>query len=228
MSSEDDLARKYTPLVVSIASRQHHDDDPVSDLQDRIQDGYIGFMQAAKSYDGDRGASFATHAGIRIRGSIMDSQRKLDPVGRRIRSFSKWLQREEQKLGRPLTTAEMCERADITHHELAENFRQLRPELQFDRALADPESEATSLHDIVADTRIEEGLELEATHDQLAQMLARLPERERLVVSLRYYEDMTFPEIGDVLGVTESRACQLHTTAIGRLRSAGDVDQLAA
>jgi len=185
-------------------------------VDDLIQSGMVGLMEAATNWSMDRGASFETYAGIRIRGAMIDALRKLDwaprSVHRKARAVAAAVREIEQRTGRDARDAEVAEHMRLT----LEDYHQV---LQ-DAAAC----QLASLEDKAGDTFSDDADPFkDAAEDQfrkaLVNAIANLPERERLVMSMYYSDGLNLKEIGAVLEVTESRACQLHGQALTRLRA---------
>ncbi|MBX2861422.1 MAG: FliA/WhiG family RNA polymerase sigma factor [Vampirovibrio sp.] len=209
------VSRLPITLPVSIAS------------EDLISYGTMGLMEAVERFDPERGLKFETYAITRIRGSIIDQLRFQDWVPRGVRKRSKDLgeamARLEEKLGRVPTTDELAEELNVTKAKiktmLAESSNLV---LSLDESYAgDTSDNPNSLLEMVEDKNSPdpqgeyEAMELKK---RLAESIASLPEREKLLIALYYHENMTLKEIGEIISVSESRVCQLHAQAILRLR----------
>jgi RNA polymerase sigma factor for flagellar operon FliA len=186
------------------------------EVDDLIQAGMLGLLEAASNYASNRGASFETYAGIRIRGAMIDALRKLDwaprSVHRKARAVAAVVQEIERETGRDARDVEIAERMGVPleeYHSIVQDAASCRLASLDDATaataagLADPFREA-------ADERFKAAL---------SRAIAGLPERERLVMSLYYSDGLNLKEIGAVLKVTESRVCQLHGQALVRLKA---------
>lgn len=221
--SGTELIERYGSLVKRIA---HHllARLPASvQLDDLLQAGVIGLLEAGRNYDGGKGASFETYAGIRIRGAMLDEVRRGDwaprSVHRNARRVQEAMARLAKRLGRDPADHEVAAELEMPlseYHAITQDclgsrlfsLDELGPE---DGNVDDilPSAEATPEHDVQRD----------ALRHQLAEAIGALPERERLVLALYYDEELNLKEIGLVLGVSESRVSQIHSQAALRLRS---------
>mgnify|MGYP005850814167 FL=1 len=220
---QNQLVEKHASLVKRIAYHLMGRLPSSVQVEDLIQSGMIGLLEAAKNYDATQGASFETYAGIRIRGSMLDEIRKGDwaprSLHRKVREIAHAVHQIESETGRDARDSEVAERLnmglDEYHHVLqdASNHQIM--------SLEDLPSKENSMADGLSE-RIPgpcENLENENLRQILVQAIASLPERERLVMSLYYNEELNLRETGEVLGVSESRVCQIHAQALIRLRS---------
>lgn len=223
----DRLVLHYAPLVKYVAGRVGTGLPTHVDVADLIQSGIFGLVDAIEKFDPDRGLRFETYAMQRIRGAILDDLRSQDWVPRVIRSRAREVERALDRLGARLhrtpTDAELAAELGITVHELRDLYSQLR--LTSVVALDDlvgAGRESGSPADTLPDDDAVDPAAVLVDRDnrrQLAEAIAQLTERDRIVVSLYYFESLTLAEIGKVLGVTESRVSQLHTRAVLRLRA---------
>jgi RNA polymerase sigma factor for flagellar operon FliA len=228
-SLRDRLIVNYSPLVKYVAGRLGSGLPAHVDEADLVSYGLLGLMSAIDRYDPERDIKFETYAIARIRGSIIDELRQLDWVPRSVRTRAREIERAirdlESKFGRGPTDEEIAEKVGITGEELEESLIDIsRSSIAALDELWSTSSEGdqVSLLDTLEDPesiRPAEALDESEMREALAEAISRLPEREKLVVTLYYYEELTLREIGEVLGVTESRVSQLHTKAILRLRS---------
>jgi RNA polymerase sigma factor for flagellar operon FliA len=213
--SADELVVKHAELVKRIAYHLAGRLPPSVEVGDLIQAGMLGLLEAAAHYTADRGASFETYAGIRIRGAMIDSLRKLDwaprSVHRKSRAVAAAMREVEMATGREARDGEVAQRLGLALEE-------------YHRIVADAASCQLASLDDAADAagdgedpfREAEGEEFRAA---LARAIAELPQREKLVMSMYYDRELNLKEIGAVLKVTESRACQLHGQALVRLKA---------
>jgi RNA polymerase sigma factor FliA len=219
----EDLVIEHAALVKRIAYHLIGRLPASVDVEDLIQAGMIGLLEAARNYSTNGGANFSTFAGIRIRGAMLDEVRKLDwtprSVHRRMREMSRAIADIEHREGRDARDTEIAISLGISldeYHALLQDAASARlsslEELNEDEhAVLDPQ--ATPMDEPF--TQLHDG----AFMQELAEEIGRLPEREQLVMSLYYDEELNLREIGEVLGVTESRVCQIHGQALARLRA---------
>ena len=203
------------------------------EFNDLISAGLLGLLQAVDNFDPERGIKFETYAIPRIRGAILDELRSQDWFPRSLRRKAKMLEEAygtlEVQLGRPATDAEVAKRLSIDISELDGIMGEVAVativSLDADTSGDDSEN-STSLGDYLADSRtddIEKVIARQEMKDLIGARMAELPEKEQLVLVLYYYEELTLKEIGEILDVTESRVCQIHTRAILRLK--GKIDR---
>lgn len=223
----DRLVLHYAPLVKYVAGRVGTGLPSHVEVSDLIQSGIFGLVDAIEKFEPERGLKFETYAMQRIRGAILDDLRAQDWVPRSVRSrardVERALERLEARLQRTATDAELAAELELSTEEL----RDLLAQLQMTSVVALDDligsgSAAASLVETLRDDRAEDPMAALVDRDsrrQLAEAVERLSDRDRIVVTLYYFENLTLAEIGKVLGVTESRVCQLHTRAVLRLRS---------
>ncbi|OPX25870.1 MAG: hypothetical protein B1H02_00260 [Candidatus Latescibacteria bacterium 4484_107] len=218
---------EYLPLVQLIAGRLAVGLPSSVHLEDLIHSGVIGLIEAMNHFDPSRGVKFETFATPRIRGSILDELRALDWAPRSTRAKSRFLDRVagrlENELGRSATEEELAESMGLSLEEFWKTLNEVRStmisSLDESAFINDEHSEVLLVDTIEANVDNPlTALEREELEDFLSDSIGELPEQERLVIGLYYYEELTLKEIGEVLGVTESRACQVHTKAILRLK----------
>jgi RNA polymerase sigma factor FliA len=221
----DRLVLHYAPLVKYVAGRVGTGLPAHIDVADLVQSGVFGLWDAIDRFEPERGLKFETYAMQRIRGAILDELRAQDWVPRSVRSrareVERALERLENRLQRSATDAEVAAELSITVAELREFYAQLQltSVIALDELLG---CGGTSIAETLPDDTVAEpGAFLDSVEGSrlLAEAVSQLTDRDRIVVSLYYFENLTLAEIGRVLGVTESRVCQLHTRAVLRLRS---------
>jgi len=218
----DRLILTYAPLVKFVAGRLGASLPSHVDDQDLVSYGLLGLISAIERYDPDREIKFETYAIVRIKGAIIDELRSLDWVPRSVRSRAREL---ERTLMRAPTDEEIADKVGISSDELDRSLFEIsRSSMAALDELWTPQGggDQVALIDTIEDAGgadPEFSLEQTELNEALAEAIARLPEREKLVVTLYYYEELTLREIGEVLGVTESRVSQLHTKAVLRLKA---------
>jgi RNA polymerase sigma factor for flagellar operon FliA len=227
--ARDRLILTYAPLVKYVAGRMRSALPPHVDEADLISYGLVGLISAVERFDPARRVKFETYAATRIKGAIIDELRALDWVPRSVRSRARQIERAiaelEAKLGRAPTDEEIAAKIGIALDELEESLTDIsRSSIAALDELwsVSGEGDQVSLLDTIEDpgsVRPAEVFDEAEVKEALADAISRLPEREKLVVTLYYYEELTLREIGEVLGVTESRVSQLHTKAVLRLKS---------
>lgn len=222
----DELIVEYGPLIKYIASRLAIRLPPHIDLNDIINSGVLGLMDAIEKFDETKGVQFKTYAEFRIKGAILDNLRTMDWVPRSVRKTATLLENTYVKLekifNRPATDEEVAEALQITIEKLHEILTQASGiSLLSLEMLSSRDDAKLRLLDCLSD---DEGINpLSVLRRQefkaiIAQAIEYLPEKERLVIFLYYYDDLTMKEISEVLRLTESRISQLHTKAVLRLR----------
>jgi len=217
-TSEKDLLVKHLPLVKRIAGHLNGRLPASIQFDDLVQEGLIGLLEAAKNHDADQGASFETYAGIRIRGAMIDGIRKNNWVPRSVyrnaRKIAEAIHILEVRNGRSAQDHEVAKELDISLKKYYELLQKANgyPVLSFNE-LGKHEVPISYSHNPL------EHLQSENLRRILADTIRTLSEREALVLSLYYDEELNLREIGDTLGVSESRACQIHSQAILRMRA---------
>ena len=227
-SARERLILHYAPLVKYVASRVATGLPASVDQADLVSYGMFGLIDALEKFDPGRGNKFETYAIPRIKGAIIDELRAMDWVPRSVRFKAREIEKAYSDLEsihkRGPTEKEVAARLGVTLRELHEVINQISfvQVLQLDEILSvgSDRGEQVSLLDTLADrgTDPTTALEGEETRGLLAAAINSLSEREKIVVTLYYFEGLTLAEIGDILGVTESRVCQIHTKAVGQLR----------
>lgn len=227
--AKEETVTKYLPLVRLVAERVHRRLPPGVDLESLIQSGVIGLLEALERYDSNRGVDFEIYARYRIQGEVMQCLRSLDWVRRSVRSWGRKIEAAKTKLAgkfvREPTAEEMAKELEIP----LESYFRLHQQVN--------DATLLSLEDlsIVSEADWERAQEKHTSSpffdplscvegkdlvEKLASSVAALPERERLVVTLYYYEELTLREIGQILDLSEGRVCQILAHAVARLRAA--------
>ncbi|WP_306520441.1 RNA polymerase sigma factor FliA [Rheinheimera sp.] len=217
------LVEKHAPLVKRIAYHLLARLPASVQVDDLIQAGMIGLIEAAKNFDGTKGASFETFAGIRIRGSMLDEIRRGDwtprSVHRNARLIAETIAELEAELGRDVKDVEVAEKLDITLDE----YHHMLSDVSSGRIIGIEDLGITDDALVTADDRENDHLYEEQANDSFQQALIKnissLPEREAIVLSLYYNDELNLKEIGEVLSVSESRVSQIHSQALVRLRA---------
>jgi RNA polymerase sigma factor for flagellar operon FliA len=223
------LILHYSPLVKYVAGRVGVGLPPNIEQADLVSYGIFGLIDAIEKFDLERAIKFETYAISRIRGAIIDELRAIDWIPRSVRYKAREVEKAyaalEAKLHRTPTEPEVAEEMGIALEDLHQIFSRVSfvNVIALDELLSvgGEKGDKLSLVDTLEDTRAEDpvaAFESEETKYLLAKAINQLPEREKIVVTLYYYEGLTLAEIGQVLGVTESRICQMHTKAVLQLR----------
>ncbi|MBI3038066.1 RNA polymerase sigma factor WhiG [bacterium] len=224
---KDSLILKYASFVKYVAGRIAINLPNNVEFDDLVSYGILGLIDAIDKYDPERKVKFKTYAKTRIRGAIFDELRVLDWTPRSIRQKARKLEKAyaklEGKLGRAATDEEIADYLKIDISELHKLFEETKKSLllSLDEIFYDEDEEGSSRFDFVENQKSDNPqLKIEESEAKniLADAISKLSERERLVITLYYYEDLTSKEIGKILGVSDSRVSQLHTKAILRLR----------
>lgn len=223
----DDLIMRYAPLVKSIVGRMTYRlPIDAADREDLVNVGIIGLMEALDKFDRNRNVQFETFARFRIRGAILDELRTRDWVPRSVRhkdtKLSNAFNTLKRNLGRPPDEVEVADFLGLTleqYFKMLDDAKDIQIVRQEDLTSDYIESHCTA--DVLAALHHGNPFELfagEETKQRLKQAIEDLPAKEKIVISLYYYDEMTMKEIGRILDLTESRVCQLHTQATLRLR----------
>jgi len=228
-AARQELIAAYAPLAKQVVDSLRPRRSAPVDYEDMIGAALIGLIDAIDRYDPERGVQFQTYATWRVRGAVLDMLRSMDWVPRSIRHKGADLQqaydRLEGELGRPATDDEVAQALGVTRDELDRCLEEVAPVavLSLEETLAGGNGdENLTLADSLADPRAvapDNHAERQDLLRLLAHAIESLPEQERIVITLYYYEALTLKEIGRVMNVTESRACQVHTKAILRLQA---------
>ena len=230
-TARERLVVAYSPMVKFVAGRLGAGLPSHVEDADLISYGLVGLIGAIERFEPERGIKFETFAMTRIRGAIIDELRSLDWVPRSVRSRAREIEAAQSKLEHELqrapSDAELAAKVGISEDELESSLLDIASSSVYALdelwSISDASGDQVSLLDTISDPRAadpQEYLASSEVKDALTEAVAGLPEREQLGVALYYYENLTLREIGEVLGVTESRVSQLHTKAVMRLRSA--------
>ncbi len=226
------LVEQYLRVVRYVAGRMAIGLPHYVEYNDLVSAGLLGLIQAVDNFDHRRGIKFETYAIPRIRGAILDELRSQDWFPRSLRRKAKQVEAVyaglEVRLGRAATDEEVARELGIELHELDALLSEvaLATIMSLDADANSDEEQQSGLGDYLPDPRsdeIERSIAQEEMRELIVQRLAELPEKEQLVLVLYYYEELTLKEIGEILDVTESRVCQIHTKAILRLK--GKIDR---
>ena len=227
--ARDRLIVRYSPLVKYVAGRVAVGLPQNVEQSDLVSYGIFGLIDAIEKFDLDRGFKFETYAIARIKGNILDELRSIDWVPRSVRAKARSLEKAyaklEAELHRTPSDEELAAELNMTEEQLQSTLSQISfvglVALDEMLSVSGDRGESVSLGDTIADSG--EGpvaaYEVEEMRQILAEAINRMGEREKIVLTLYYYEGLTLAEIGEVLGVTESRVCQIHTKAVLQLRS---------
>ncbi len=224
--AKDELIIHYVELVKIIAGRLYNDYNHHVDYEDLVSYGILGLIDAIEKFDHKKAVKFETYANFRIRGAIIDQLRNLDWVPRSMRHKYKILEASIELLqikhGNDFTDEQLASSMSLTEDELSKLLNEVST---FSVVSLEEKFEEQVGFDIQADYHEfepEKALDIKVTTQLLKEAIDTLPEKERLVVSLYYYNELTYKEIAKVLEISESRISQLHTKAISRLKIAMD------
>lgn len=230
-SAKDKLLVEYSSLVKYTAQRIAMNLPASVELDDLVSAGILGLIKAVETFDLERGFKFETYATHKIRGAILDELRALDWVPRSVRQKSKQLQQVyaklQEDLGRMPYDDEVCKELNYSIEEFEQLLSDVSPTtiVSLEEAMpsaADSDSKSLTIVDTVEDPTAANPLKdlgYREVKDILKEAIIGLPEKEKLVIALYHYEELTLKEIGEVLGVSESRVSQIHSKAILKLRT---------
>ncbi len=226
----EELIIKYAPLIKYLAGKLAMRLPPHISIDDLISSGTIGLIDAINKFDPTKNIQFKTYAEFRIRGAMLDELRSLDwvprSVRRKIADIEKALQALQKELGRPAEDDEVAERLGLSLQEYYRVIDAIKGLSLLDLRVVRRrgfENSEDDICELIADgSRADPftSINLSQMRDIIAKAIDELPEKERLVISLYYYEDLTMREIGEIMGYTESRISQMHTKATLRLGAA--------
>ncbi|MBV8074185.1 MAG: FliA/WhiG family RNA polymerase sigma factor [Candidatus Eremiobacteraeota bacterium] len=225
--SREELVTKYLHLVRYVAGRISINLPPNVEINDLINDGILGLIDTIEKYDDERGVKFETYAITRINGAILDALRALDWVPRAVRQRAREIERVYQELeaeyGRAATEDEVAARLGMTLKEFDQTLQRIRGTtiLSLEEFLPNEKGYEIPLVDTLKDPtdEISRAIESREVREALVAAVDSLPQQERTVISLYYFEGLTLKEIKGVLGVSESRVSQIHAQAVIHLRT---------
>jgi RNA polymerase sigma factor for flagellar operon FliA len=225
LNDKEECLREYAPLVKRIAHHMMLKLPGSVEVDDLIQAGMMGLLDAASRYDELRGAQFETYAAQRIRGSMLDELRGADWLPRSLRRDMRRIEasinRLQQKLGRTPSETEIAKELDVSLAEYQQMLQEGRGAqlLYYEDFHGEDDEDFFDRFAFDSGSNPLEMLQDERFRGALVSAIERLPERERMLMGMHYEQDMNLREIGEVLGVSESRVCQLHSQAVARLRA---------
>ncbi len=225
ISDKEQCLKEFAPLVKRIAHHMMLKLPNSVQVDDIIQAGMMGLLEAAGRYDDLRGAQFETYASQRIRGAMLDELRGSDWLPRSMRSDMRRIEaaihRLQQRLGRAPVESEIARELELTLADYQQLLQESRGAqlIYYEDFHADGENDFFESFESSSKDNPLEMLQDEHFRSALIGAIERLPERERMLMGMHYEHDMNLREIGEVLGVGESRVCQLHSQAVSRLRS---------
>ncbi len=228
-SVENELIQQYLPLVKTVVGRLAMTLPPHVDIEDLYSAGMVGLLNAVRQFDPKMGTVFEGYARLRIRGSVLDELRRMDWVPRSVhvksREVEGVMRRLEQQKGRAPTDEEMAKGLNLSLKEYHQVLEDIRPAtfVSLDAATHYDVDDGTGQNETIADPRQDEPGD-DVARRELAKLIAArletLPDMQRKVLALYYFEDLRLREIAEVFGLTESRICQIHAKAILAIRSA--------
>ena len=222
---KDQLVQRFAPLVKRIAYHLMARLPASVEVDDLVQNGMMGLLDAIGRFESGLGAQFETYAAQRIRGAMLDGMRENDwlprSMRRDFRRIEETISRLEQQRGRPPSEAELAAAMDMPLAEYQKMLQDARGHqlISFEDLVEDSDDDYLERHLADETTEPSRILEEESLRRMLVQGIEMLPEREKLMMALYYEQDLNLREIGEVMGVTESRVCQMHSQAVARLRA---------
>ncbi|MCS5711406.1 RNA polymerase sigma factor FliA [Candidatus Berkiella aquae] len=221
--SDEDFIKEYAPLVKRIAHHLLARLPAIIQADDLIQAGMIGLIEAARNFDEKKGATFVTYAGIRIRGAMLDEIRKGDWAPRSVhknsRRVAQAMREVENKTGRDARDTDVAQTLGVSleeYHQIVQDSNSSKIFAFEDLGVNEEAIDCPTNNPISGPL---EGLQRDDFKYKLSKEIEKLPEREKLVLALYYDEELNLREVGEVLGVSESRISQIHSQAMLRLKS---------
>lgn len=223
LESSENFVKEYTPLVKRIAHHLLARLPAVIQAEDLIQAGMIGLIEAARNFDSEKGAAFVTYAGIRIRGAMLDEIRKGDWAPRSVHKNSRLVAKAtrdvENATGRDARDTDVARILGMSleeYHQIIQDSNNSKI-FAFEDIGVNEEALDCPLNNPISSPL--DGLQRDDFKQKLAAEISKLPDREKLVLALYYDEELNLREVGEVLGVSESRISQIHSQAMVRLKS---------
>ncbi|MCR1933637.1 FliA/WhiG family RNA polymerase sigma factor [Clostridium tepidum] len=225
---KEEIVKKYIPLVKYIASRVIIGKTKYIEYEDLVSYGMIGLMDALNKFDESKGMKFSTYASIRIKGSMIDELRRNSPISKgamdKLNKYNEAVEKLQKKLNKEPNLIQIADELNISLKEVSEieNYINYISVISLEDLIFSSEDEVPLIGTIKDDKSPspEKYVEEEEQLDYLAKAIELLNEKDRLVITLYYYEELTLKEIGKILNVSESRVCQLHSRAIVHLKKA--------
>ena len=223
--NKDQLVQRFAPLVKRIAYHLMARLPSSVQVDDLVQNGMMGLLDAINRFEAGMGAQFETYAAQRVRGAMLDGLRENDWLPRSLRRDFRRIEvaiaQLEQEFGRAPSEKELADTLDMSLGEYQKMLQEARGYqlISFEDMVEDGDEDFLERHFTDDASEPSKILEDQGLHQSLVQGIESLPEREKLMMALYYEQDLNLREIGEVMGVTESRVCQLHTQAVARLRA---------
>lgn len=226
ITHKDKIVEKYIPLVKYLASRIMLGKTKYIEYEDLVSYGIVGLLDAINRYDSSRGMKFSSYATLRIKGAMIDEIRKNRPISKgamdKLAKYNESVERLQNRFMREPTLNEIAMDLNITEVEVSqvENYINYMSILSLESVIYSDDDDVTIMETLEDKNSVspEESLEYKEKLEILSEAIERLKEKDKLILKLYYYEKFTLKEIGQVLEVSESRVCQLHSRAIRNLR----------
>jgi len=223
---EEEILKNHMPLVRSVVDRMRASLPAHLDVDDLYSVGLLGLIQAQRRFDPTHGVTFSAYATMRVRGAVLDELRRIDWMSRTLRIKAKKLSDVisafEQKAGRPATEAEIAEELGISNEEYSLLLDEVRPLSYVELDALAGDDEDSSLHDVIADENQPNARDIALKQELIKLVVERLqvlPDMQRKILAMYYFENLRLAEIAKIFGVTESRICQIHTQAVLSLKA---------
>ena len=224
--TEEQNLKNHMPLVRSVVDRMRASLPPTVDVEDLYSVGLMGLIHALRRFDPTLGVTFASYATMRIRGAVLDELRRVDWLSRSLRVKAKKVTEIiagiEQREGRPATEAEIADELGISSEEYSILLDEVRPLSYVELDALAGDDEDSSLHEVIADENQPNARDIALKQELIKLVVERLqmlPDMQRKILAMYYFENLRLAEIAKVFGVTESRVCQIHTQAVLGLKA---------